>query len=502
MADSPAQSEFALNRRVFIGAAGTSVVAGGLGVGLAAAGSAEAAGTPFALGVASGDATTSSVVLWTRLVRTPTDPANNFGLGGRTEAIVKWRVATSPDRLGSDATSVKHGQVRTTTTAGFSVHVDVAGLSPGRHYYYRFRFTDADGTVRQSSVGRTKTAYPSGDDRTVRFAVVNCQNIAGPDGVTYYFNGMNHLADRTGTDDLDFVIFLGDYIYEFGRAAHIPPKAVDSLNEYRMRYGQYKARASLQKLHRRYPVYVVPDDHEFWNDVAGGALSGHQVGRFNRALEAYWEHMPVRDARPGPVSSPTKNHLRLYGAINWGMLSLFLTDVRQYRRGQTLLGDGQRTALLDWLRTTKRRWTTIATPTPIWAGGGGGWSADTATRDAVTRILRSRKTAPNTTFNPMVLSGDLHCAMVTHVRRGDALVATEFLNAPMTSQAAGEHQAGGDVRKVYNHQNGYMVCAASRSEWTTRYFLGNDVTRPDGTVAAARAWRVRNDAAVGSVHQV
>ncbi|GAB1511217.1 alkaline phosphatase D family protein [Actinophytocola sp. KF-1] len=484
-------------RRTFLGAAG-AVALGGLTAGVAGA----AAADPFTLGVASGDATSTAVVLWTRLAPAPLDPGSGFGMGGRTEAVVRWRVATTEAGLGADGTSVAHGQVTAVAGQGFAVHVDVTGLAAGRQYHYRFFTTDPDGTTHASPVGRTRTANAASDTGAVRFAVVNCQNVAGGDG-EMYFNGARHLADR---DDIDFVVFLGDYIYEFGRAAHVPPREITSLDDYRTRYGQYKTRASLRELHRRFPVYVMPDDHEFWNDVRGGDLTSAQYGRFNRALEALWEHMPLRGGRPGAVQPDTQNHLTLYRRIRWGsVLDMFLTDVRQYR-GPSLLGATQQNALLEWLRNTTTTWTTIATPTPMWFGPGSGWNAYEGVRRDVTAVLAARKQDTPARFNPVVLSGDIHCGIVTHVRRftdhSSAFVATEFVNAPMTSQTSGEYGADGEIRRAYNHLNGYMVCTASPTAWTTRYFVGDETALPGGTVTGRPAWQLDAGARVGSVHEL
>ena len=143
---------------------------------------------PFTHGVASGDPTDSQVVIWTRA----SGPAE-----------LRWEIAEAPDFQ----SVVNSGSIESTAASDFCVSVDVDGLKPGRHYWYRFQGPDGE----WSPIGRTKT-LPVGDARHIRFAVVSCAKFnAG------FFNGYARIAER---DDLDFVLHLGDYIYE---ASERPP---------------------------------------------------------------------------------------------------------------------------------------------------------------------------------------------------------------------------------------------------------------------------------------
>ncbi|MFX4273724.1 alkaline phosphatase D family protein [Propionibacteriaceae bacterium Y1685] len=428
-----------LDRRDFLTGAGAGIALAGLGhpathartrTGASTGGPAALGTDPFALGIASGDVTTDSVVLWTRVAPAPLEAASRFGMGDRTAVEVSWRIANDEAGLRSDAAAVAYGRHTAVAETGFAVHVEVIGLEPGGRYVYQFA---VDGWT--SEIGRTRTAPPADADQRVRFAVINCQSLAGAMR-GFHFNGMKHLNAR---DDLDFVVFLGDYIYEFGRKDHIPPRPVITVDDYRTRYGQYKLRPELRELHRKFPVFAVPDDHEFFNDVRGGALNPDQVERFNVGFEVFWEHLPQRGGRPGPLSTTTANHKRLDQAIRWGAhLDLYLADVRTRSTRQSMVGTPQLARLTDWLSTSDATWTVLGTGQPMsWFGSPGGWTQTVSEREQLTGILRARKAATPRTFNPVVLAGDAHCGMVSHVRQHNdhtsPLVATEFVNAPMTS---------------------------------------------------------------------
>jgi alkaline phosphatase D len=356
------------------------------------------------------------------------------------------------------------------------------------------------------------------------FAVLNCQNKAGPNlsgGLPnpFYFNGMRHLAAR---DDIDFVVHLGDYIYEFGRAAHIPPRRCDSLDDFRVRYAQYKTQPELLELHRRFPTYSVPDDHEL-SSILGGNVPPDQVELFNIGLHTYWEHLPVRGARPGDLDSTTPNDLPFHRQIRWGnLLDVFLTDIRQYRTANTLLGAEQRADLLSWLQGSDATWTAIATGTPMsWLGEFpvGMWHNYHADRNQVADLLMDLKDTDPIDFNPVVLSGDVHCGMVTHLRRRAAqpttpFVATEFVNVPMTSGTTRPFSPDNDpegLRAAYNkggvdgdwsNYRGYTSHTITPEAWTAEFLCGDQFQQPDGTVRPFDRWQIQAGKPVGSVHRI
>jgi alkaline phosphatase D len=306
----------------------------------------------FHHGVASGDPLTDRVILWTRV--TPPDERNV------TRPIdVQWDVATD-DTM---SRIVRSGVAQSMPNRDFTVKVDAGGLEPGRPYFYVFT---AGG--QRSPIGRTKT-LPAGAIPRMQLAVVSCANY--PAG---YFNPYRCLANR---DDLDLVIHVGDYIYEFENGVYgdgsgllripEPRREAVTLSDYRVRYATYRSDPDLQDLHARHPFIVVWDDHEFTNDAWRDGASNHNDGegdwttRKAAAAKAYLEWMPVREAADGGI--------RLYRSFRFGTLAdLIMLDTRSLRDRQvaqddiaaitsparSLLGKEQETWLFDQLRTSAR----------------------------------------------------------------------------------------------------------------------------------------------------
>jgi alkaline phosphatase D len=215
--------------------------------------------SPFQHGVASGDPLSDAVILWTRV--TP-------GADAEGEVAVSWRVARDPALTEVVAEGVTH----TGVSQDFTVKVDAGGLAAGTHYYYDFGALD-----QRSTVGRTCTA-PTGSVSHARLAVTSCANY--PAG---YFNAYRRIAER---GDIDFVLHLGDYLYEYpngvlGDGASIgrmpdPDRETVTLAEYRQRHAQYKRDPDLQEVHRQYPFVAIWDDHEVANNAYRDGASNHQ----------------------------------------------------------------------------------------------------------------------------------------------------------------------------------------------------------------------------------
>lgn len=239
------------------------------------------ASRPFYHGVASGDPTPESVIIWTKV--TP-DHAG--------EIEVLWEMAT--DSLFSQV--FKKDSVQTGPDQNWTAHVDVKGLKPATYYYYRFAY---DG--KKSRIGRTRTA-PLGDVERLRFAVVSCSNYEAG-----FFNAYANLARR---DDIEAVIHLGDYIYEYKTGKYgnkklprtnIPAHEIVKTDDYRARYSQYRLDPDLQDLHARHPFITIWDDHEIANDAYVDGAQNHQPdeegpweSRKAAAQKAYFEWLPVR----------------------------------------------------------------------------------------------------------------------------------------------------------------------------------------------------------------
>ncbi|NBM16276.1 alkaline phosphatase D family protein, partial [Streptomyces sp. GC420] len=251
-------------RTVVKAAAATAVAAPVLAGAPAAVAAAEA--PAFLHGVASGDPLPDGILLWTRV--TPTAEAvPGSGLGPDTEVV--WELAS--DKAFSDV--VARGSVTARASSDHTVKAEVRGLRPATVYHFRFT---AGGVV--SPAGRTRTT-PAADASAanVRFGVVSCANWEAG-----YFSAYRHLAARA---DLDAVLHLGDYIYEYATGGypdaeytvrqHEPKHEITTLADYRIRHATYKTDADLRTLHATHPVIAMWDDHEMANDAWSGGAENH-----------------------------------------------------------------------------------------------------------------------------------------------------------------------------------------------------------------------------------
>ena len=243
-------------------------------------------GTPFTLGVASGDPTPDGIVLWTRLAPNPVSPDSL----GNDAIPVGWRVASDPGMHNVDA----HGIARASSQLAHSVHVEVNGLRPRADYFYQFNVGN-----EESPVGHCRTAPPTNQlVNEIRFAFVTCQD--WPSGYYTAYRDMQQ-------NDLDLVFHLGDYTYEYAirssnRGGPLPAafkRACGNLETYRLRHTLYKLDPDLQAAHAKFPFVVIWDDHEVANDYSGLAPEGGEPSpafseRRAAAYQAYYEHMPIR----------------------------------------------------------------------------------------------------------------------------------------------------------------------------------------------------------------
>lgn len=395
----------------------------------------------FQHGVASGDPLPNSVLLWTRVTPSAVSTPGS-GVGPATR--VRWELAK--DRQFQEV--VANGTVSTGPQRDHTVKVIVNRLAPGTDYWYRFRVGSS-----QSPVGKTHTAPPVGArvDR-LRMGVVSCANWQAG-----YFAGYRHLAER---GDLDLVLHLGDYIYEYAPGEyqardvvvrpHDPPAETTRLEQYRRRLAQYKTDPDLQALHAAVPFIITWDDHEFANDAWSGGAENHTEGaegvwaqRRAQAQQAYAEWMPVR-YEPGG---------KIYRRFSYGQLaSISMLDLRSYRSKQaaspldpaisspsrTITGEAQMTWLLDGLSADRTQWKLIGNPvmiTPVrfpstlntsevgavqqllGATTLDGvpynvdqWDGYTADRNRVVRHLRD-----NSISDAVFLTGDIHSGWATDI---------------------------------------------------------------------------------------
>jgi alkaline phosphatase D len=500
---------------------GGSVAAGITLAGIAsgpAFGQASFPDNPFTLGVASGDPSPTGIVLWTRLAPDP------LAVGGGVPAEpfeVRYELSQDEDFHAI----VRKGSSVALPDEAHSVREEIQGLGPEHEYFYRFKVGDWI-----SPVGRTRTRPPGNSMvRGVTFAFVSCQNFA--EG---YFTPYDDVAD---SQDIEAVIFLGDYIYE-GRnttiRTHMPQLEVRTLDEYRIRHGQYKTDAGLQKVHAAHPWLITWDDHEFKNNYADEDLDpdppgGVEAVRARRAAayRAYWEHMPLARAR-----KPEGPDLQLYRRFTWGQMATFnVLDGRQYRSDQpltclrrdvsgycvenlepwrTMLGAEQRAWLLEDLATTKARWNILAQQTafaplnnavagapPRFSAGADNWEGYVAERQAIIDW-----TVEHGTPNLVVLTGDSHRNWVRNIPRHytsfDNPIGTEFLGTSVST--------GGDTRPVElefgdprnphllvrNNNRGYAKCTLTPDTWTTEYGIVGTVEQPTSPAHTLATFVVEN----------
>lgn len=301
---------------------------------------------PFQHGVASGDPLTDGVILWTRI----TPPAGNEYLS----IPYRWRIALDPQFR----QIISEGDGFTEPSRDFTVKVDVRGLSAGTSYYYVFEALD-----QLSDTGRTRT-LPEGHVEHMRIAFTSCSNYSRG-----CFNVYRELANRA---DLDVVLHLGDYIYEYGNVEqslvtgrlHQPAHEILTLADYRQRHAQYKTDSDLQEAHRQHAFMVIWDDHEVANNAwLGGAdnhteeTEGDWQARLRDAVQAYMEWMPIRESEQGIY-----RNFRFGDLIDLSLLDTRLagrdaqaeTDAERNREDRTLLGFEQENWLSDSLAAAQQ----------------------------------------------------------------------------------------------------------------------------------------------------
>ncbi|MEX2662909.1 MAG: alkaline phosphatase D family protein [Vicinamibacterales bacterium] len=370
--------------------------------------------TVFLHGVASGDPLADRVMLWTRV----------SGAAPAARPRVRWEVA----RDDGFRQIVRRGELTTGRDRDFTVKVDVTGLTPGTRYHYRFQAVG-----ERSRTGRTRTLPGKGTTR-VSLAVASCSNL--PQG---YFNAYRGIANRA---DLDAVLHLGDYYYEYANARYgdgtrfgripAPNKEITSLEDYRTRHAQYKTDPDLQDAHRLHPWITVWDDHEITNNTWRDGAQNHNpdqgegdwTARKHAAIRAYYEWMPIREQ-----GAPSQ--ARIYRTFRFGGLAdLIMLDTRVVARDQqaaqrdqlgviedprrSLLGRAQEAWLFGELQKSRARgarWQVLGqqvmfAPMAPWgqpSGNTDAWDGYRPARDRVVDFLETHDMR-----NAVVLTGDVH----------------------------------------------------------------------------------------------
>jgi len=459
----------------------------------------------FALGIASGQPRADGMVLWTMLT--------GAGLPERT--TVHWEVAQDE----AFKRIVARGDETAEIAWSHSVHAEPAGLEPGRWYWYRF-----SALGQQSMVGRTRTAPATDAPASLNFVITSCQRWD-----VGHYAAWNHVA----AEQLDVVMFVGDYIYEYASGAKsirpVEGGLVRTLAEYRARYATHKSDPALQAAHAAAPWLMVWDDHEVGNDYAnlqGQELEPDFKAQRAAAYRAYWEHMPFPKA-----TRPVDADMRIVHRLDWGRLArIHLVDDRQYRdvqvcpkpgRGgsntvslkscpeftdarRTLLGADQERWLADgW--DASRPWNLLVQQTLMarfsWtdpANGGGtywtdGWDGYPAARNRLLAPIAERKLP-----GVVVLGGDVHSNYVADLKAdydnaAAPVIATEFCGTSITSLSLPQPRI--DAARAFNphirygrgDQRGYMRFSLDAKQLQMQVRVVDNALDPaSGITTAAR----------------
>lgn len=476
----------------------------------------------FLHGVASGDPLVDGVILWTRITvqgeRKQAEPVE-----------VEWRIGLDPE-LRAPA---RRGRVGTDAGQDYTVKVDVRGLAAATTYYYAFSV----GNVA-SAVGRTRT-LPEGHVERLRMAVTSCANY--PYG---FFHAYRKIAERA---DLDMVLYLGDYLYEYGNGVYgdgaplgrvpDPDRELVTLAEYRRRHAQYKADPDLQAVHGQHPCVAVWDDHESADNAYQEGAANHQAdregdwqARKQNAMTAFFEWMPIRPAALGNVE-------RIYRTFAWGdLVDLLMLDTRLIGRdrqvdecdrarvedpARSLLGGEQERWLVSELQSSrdrKTRWRVIGQqvrfaelrhPSVLeCAGREDNWSGYGASRDRLLRALESG------IDDVIILTGDSHASWGFDLPRdpldphaydpdtGKGSLAVEIIVPAVTSPGIRDRAEATRAEETYRerfpnvafverHSQGYVLMDVTHERARAEWYFVSSVREPEAHERLGGAVEVR-----------
>ncbi len=466
---------------------------------------------PFKLGVASGVPRSNSVLLWTRLIVDPSDYQCSVETG--EPIILRWEVYGDENLQ----TPIRSGEELTDQSRGHSVRVKVEGLTAGTTYWYRFIVGDA-----VSDVGRTKTAQEQREMvQAMRFALASCQNFQAGEYAAY-----KDMLEQ----DLDFVLFVGDYIYETNIAESkslrmhrgVEPK---TLEQYRDRYAQYKEDPLLQAAHARYPWILMWDDHEVANDYANDldpAYTDPQefLRRRAAAYRAYFEHQPIEI---GPqIKSSFEATMILNDSYSWGQLAeLWTLDCRQFRsyhacsapkngggrvlmkcdeledKTRTMFGLDQEQWLSRGLKASQKTWKLIAQATQMSSTTISTPVGTLTYTDAWDGYPQARKrfledVHQNRITNVVTLGGDVHMNVAANLRvqpndKSSPIVASEFVTTSVTSAGLGKGATGlikannSDILHLQAQERGYALISVTPQDLNCEFRTTTHPAKVDGS---------------------
>ena len=477
-------------------------------------------GNMFAFGVASGDPSSNSVVLWTKLNWKYT-----------SDVQVQWEIAEDTAMQQIVTKGVKFANME----SAFTVKFKVEDLQPGKTYFYRFLAKD-----QYSPIGRTKTAPTNGASK-LKFAVVSCNNYQHG-----YFNAYRLIANRC---DIDAVIHLGDYIYEYGvnRTGkkpqirdHIPEHEILTLVDYRSRYAQYRLDEDLQEAHRLHPFIAVWDDHEFANNTYKDGAQNHQAAegeweeRKKCARQVYFEWLPIAD----------NDSLSIIRKLNYGDLAeVFMLDGRVEGRDKqlehpnelaqagidrTMIGKLQADWLVRGLVESKAKWKVMGNQVMFseldmhklskkYARNLDAWDGYPSERN---KLLNDMYTA--NLKNILVLTGDIHTSfgldLVRHPqdktsynrKTGKGVIGAEIVTPSVSSSNLDERIPRGLAKLVgklvkdkktnphmkYNNlvDHGYVLLQLSAKDAVATWVYCKTVKENRADMRKSKSWITKYDA--------
>lgn len=453
---------------------------------------------PFYHGVASGDPLTDRVILWTRITDDTLTADSVF---------VEWRVATDTTMMNV----VSNGSGYAKASADWTFKVDASGLSANTWYYYDFKSLD-----HYSLRGRTKTA-PAGDVDSLRFGVVSCSNYENG-----YFTPYRFLTER---NDLDCILHLGDYIYEYGTSGNsigrdevIPANEIITLTDYRLRHSHYKLDEDLRKLHQNYPFIVVWDDHETannsWQNGAENhdpATEGSWTDRLGAGGQAYHEWLPIRSPEPGDI--------RIYRDFQFGdLINLPMVDTRIEGRDEqggaaeaadpnhSMLGDVQYDWLVNNLSNSTKQWNIVGNQVmfaPLEVFGipvnYDQWDGYAVERENLMNVV-----VDSNVNNFIVLTGDIHTSWVNDIPfdNYDGSTCTgsagvEFVVTSVTSSSFPFNVGPAIIQGLNPHmqyinvsEKGYGIMDVNQSRLQYDYYYVQDIQDPNTTEYFADGYMV------------
>jgi len=460
---------------------------------------------PFYHGVESGDPMADRVMIWSRV--TP-----DTGTIGNIDVF--WQIATDT----GFTNVVNYGSLVATEENHYCVKADVCGLQPSTYYYYMF-----NSQGKNSIIGRTKTAPAAGADvDSVRFAVVSCASWEHG-----YFNAYQSISEK---NDVDAVVHLGDYIYEYasgdfsgsvsGRTYDPPTECITEVG-YELRYSQYKLDKQLQRLHQLFPFITVWDDHETANDSWREGAQNHDPAtegsfdvRKHNSTSTYFKWMPIR--KPDPADT-----IRIFRKLRYGkLLDLVMLDTRLYDRDEQdlaarddstrhIMGPVERAWFLQQLDDTTTQWKIIGNQVmfaplqvfgqPVNADQWDGYNYE--------RTLIEDHIMNNNIKDIVILTGDIHTSWCNDVpgpnynsSTGAGSVCVEFVGTSVTSLSSPLpvgtsiiQALNPNVKYVNINNKGYYILNIMKTRTQADYNYVSTVTSLGSTNITGPSYFVNNN---------